>query len=121
MVLGKPDKNRQDTSVTKVVRPSLKKGDLALVYLAKYAGEWPQMGRIVEVLKDEKCTLHWHKGSMTGSWSQCSIPVRGEKGKRVPWIEEIPISSVWFYGFSLTPAGKLNQKTKDQISNFSDF
>ena len=78
------------------------------------------MGRI-ESLDGDNCIIHWFKGCMTGSWSPCTRPARGEKGKRSPWLEEIPISSVWLYGFSLTPAGKLSQKTKDQIEDFNDF
>ena len=93
---------------------------MALVYLARYAGEWSTVGRNA-FLDGDNCTIHRFKGCMTGSWSPCTRPARQKKGKRSPWLDEIPISSVWLYGFSLTHAGKLIRKTKEQIEDFNDF
>lgn len=59
--------------------------------------------------------IHWYKGSKTTSWTPCTIPVPGEKGKRQSWIEEIDVSEIWHYSFRLTPSGHLPKKVKELV------
>lgn len=115
MIIGKPEE-------TKVEQP-LCVGMLVLLNLAKYAGEWPQLGKIVDTNSDSTIVIQWYQGSRTGSWMPCTRPVRGEgsRGKRSPWTESVPCSSVWCHGFHLTPAGKLPQKVREKVDSFSDF
>ena len=92
-------------------------GLMALTDLDKYADEWPQVGKIVE-LEEESAKIHWYKGSKTGQWNPCSVPVPGHRGKRMPWLEMIPISDIWMGDFRLTSKNCLPKHVKEAIDNY---
>ena len=76
---------------------------MCLVNVPKCEGEWPQIGKMLEISPSEAC-IQWYKGSKTGSWSPCTVPVPKERGKRMPRVERIPRDQIWFSGFSFTPS-----------------
>ena len=92
--------------------------DLVLTNVAKYAGEWPQLGKVIAISK-ENLTVHWFKGSKTGTWTPCTKAVG--RGKRENWTEDIKEADVWCHGFTLTNSNKLPTKIKEQIDNYVDF
>ncbi|XP_061171052.1 uncharacterized protein LOC133180592 [Saccostrea echinata] len=62
-------------------------GDFVCADVPKYAGEWPQLGRIVSVECDS-VQLQWYKGSRTTAWTPCTRRVKGVRGKTEPWMEK---------------------------------
>ena len=115
-VIGRPDKQEVHTD------NHIKVGTMVAVYLAKYAGEWPQIGKVTDTNTDEGTyTIQWYGSSISGAWTPCTIYAKGGNRKRIARLEEIQCNNIWLHGFKLTPCGKLNQKTLDQIKEFNDF
>ena len=55
-------------------------GTMVAVYLAKYAGEWSQIGKKMGTNTDKgTCTIQWYGGSMSGAWTPCTIYAKGGK------------------------------------------
>jgi hypothetical protein len=92
---------------------------MVFVDLAKYAGEWPQVGE-VQVVSNVEVTLLWYSGSKTSTWRPCTIPVVGERGRRQPRVETIKRSCIFHHSFSLTPSGCLPKKAKDALQEYED-
>ena len=100
--------------------PSLKEGDMCLLNVPKYSGEWPQVAKIVQ-LEMGTALVHWFGGSKTSRWSPCTIPAPGERGKRIARTENVLVEHIWFYGFSFTPSRHLPSSVKTKIESFTDF
>ena len=110
--MGKPQKQKQKNRIDM--------GDFCLLNVAKYAGEWPQIGKVVEILQTN-VVIQWMKGSKLGPWSLCTVPEPGVRGKRVPWTEKVKPEEIWHSGFTFTNANKLPIRVRDLIDNFQDF
>ncbi|XP_052073470.1 ubiquitin recognition factor in ER-associated degradation protein 1-like isoform X16 [Mytilus californianus] len=93
-------------------------GNYVLTNLAKYAGDWPQLGKVLKVEEEEIIQLHWYKGSKTGPWSPCIKTVPGTRGKREAWCEAVNLQDIWCHSFNLTPANKLPLKIKKKMESF---
>ena len=72
----------------------------------------PQVAQVIDIDNDI-CTIQWFKGAKSVSWKPCTIPVQGKRGKREPWIVQVPISKVIFCDFKLTKSGHLPKTVKD--------
>ena len=95
-------------------------GKMALVDLAKYCGEWPQVAKIIKE-NGTKVAIHWYRGARTTTWSPCTRFVPGGGRKREPWLEQVPQSSVFFWGFELTPSGCLPKQAKDALDKYESY
>ena len=90
---------------------------MVLTDVEKYVDEWPQVGKIV-TLEADFVKIQWFKGSKTGQWNPCTVPVPGQRGKRMPWHETISVSDIWMTDFSLTNKNCLPKHVKDAIDNY---
>lgn len=93
-------------------------GDMCLVDLAKYAGEWPQVGKVIATT-EKNCTVHWYRGAKTSSWVPCTRPTK-ERGKREDFLESVSRDAIWLTGFRLTPSGNLPKQIKDRIVDYEN-
>ena len=93
---------------------------MCLLNVPKYNGEWPQVAKVVEVSKDT-ALIHWYGGSKTSRWSPCTVPVPGERGKRIARTENVQLEHIWFSGFTFTPSRHLPSSVKTKIDRFTDF
>ncbi|CAG2204723.1 unnamed protein product [Mytilus edulis] len=121
IILGKKERERKqkEKEVEDVVElPAV--GNFVLTNIAKYAGEWPQLGKVSK-LEDGLVHIHWYKGSKTGPWAPCTKPVSGSRGKREAWCEAVDMKDIWCHGFSLTETKKLPLKIKEKVDTFTDF
>lgn len=96
----------------------MKVGDFVLTDIEKYQDEWPQLGKVIEVICPDTVILQWYKGSKTSSWSPCTIPVPGLRGKRQPFVEDVKVRDIWLSGFALTTNSFLTKSTKDAIDAY---
>lgn len=91
---------------------------MVLLDVPEHENEWPQVAQVIEIDDDARtCTIHWFKGARTKCWTPCSIPLRGKKGKREPWIVSVPINYVLFV-FQLTSAGHLPKVAKEFCQSY---
>lgn len=93
-------------------------GLMALVDVPRYAGEWPQVGKIISQ-EDDMVSLHWFAGSKTTSWKPCKRAMTGGRGKREDWIETIPTSCI-VSTFQLTASGNIPKNIKEVIDNYNN-
>ncbi|CAC5422376.1 UFD1 [Mytilus coruscus] len=93
-------------------------GNFVLTNLDKYAGDWPQLGKVLKFEEEEIIQLHWYKGSKTGPWSPCTKAVPGTRGKREAWCEAVNLQDIWCHSFNLTPSNKLPLKIKKKMESF---
>ncbi|XP_061174842.1 uncharacterized protein LOC133183984 [Saccostrea echinata] len=99
---------------------SILPGSMALMDVPKYAGEWPQIGKVVSV--DGTCNtfnIHWYAGSKSSSWKACRRAVQGGKGRREDWVESVSIN-YFIMSFSLTPSGNIPRNVKEVIDSYHD-
>ncbi|KAL3890984.1 hypothetical protein ACJMK2_003250, partial [Sinanodonta woodiana] len=94
--------------------------DMVLLDIPKYAGEWPQLGQVVEML-ESRIKIKWYKGSMSGSWSPCTLRATGERGKRAVWTEDVSPAQIWCWGFNLTPSGHLTKRIKEKVEEYDTY
>lgn len=92
---------------------------MSLFDVPKYAGEWPQIGKVVEISGDT-IKVHWFKGSKSTAWTPCAVPIKGQKGRRQPWVEIVPKTCTKFTGFQLTISNYLPKHVKDFVEAY-DF
>lgn len=96
----------------------IKEGDMVLTDLDQYSDEWPQVGQVISVISGlDTCKLHWFKGCKSGTWNPCTIPMPGQRGKRMPWVEEVKKGSIWLV-FELTHKKLLPKNVKDAIDKY---
>lgn len=92
---------------------------LCLLDVPEYAGEWPQLAKVVSV-EGARTLVQWYKGSKTTSWQPCTRR-SGSGGKWVPWTEYVPTEFIWCRNIELTPSGKLQQKIKEKIEDYNEL
>ena len=96
---------------------TLEVGQMVLTDLDKYPDEWPQMGEI-KYVNDRSVTICWYKGSKTTAWTKCTIPMPGQRGRRIHWEEEINKNDIWLSGFRLTNNKCLPKSVREAIDNY---
>lgn len=87
----------------------MKSGQYVCTDVPAYAGEWPQIGKVISMQPDT-VTLQWYKGSKTTTWKPCTKRVKGTKGKTEAWEENVERCYIWSEGFNLTSTGHLPKK-----------
>ena len=117
-MIGRKLQDQQNTGEDTV--NNIKTGDMCLLNVPKYAGEWPQIGKVLEIFPQD-VSIQWYKGSKTGQWSPCTVPIPKQRGKRMPWIEKIPLDQIWFSGFSFTPSRNLPSSVRSLLDNYNEF
>lgn len=93
---------------------------MVLTKIERYCDEWPQVAEISSIDNDNvHVTVIWYKGARCTTWSRCSIPVPGQRGKRMPWKEIINKEDIWLSGWKLTNANLLPKHVKDKIDSYN--
>ncbi|VDI30017.1 Hypothetical predicted protein [Mytilus galloprovincialis] len=116
VVIGKLTASKKSNNIKSL---ALEVGQMVLVDIEKYADEWPQVGQTLEIAAG-LVKIHWYKGSKTGPWCPCTIPVPGKRGKRMPWIEEIRAEEIWKNNFNLTNKNCLTKQIRYAIDNYDN-
>ena len=109
IVIGKP-KNRAPTGQQQTDLPVT--GQFCLAELAKYDGIVPLVGKVVNV--ERNITVHWHY-RQHGMYKGSMGPVKGQRGKREPKLEQIPLEAIYFHSFNLTKSGYLPKIATDAM------
>ena len=65
--------------------------EFVLVDIPKYAGEWPQLCKIVSIC-DDADTVRWYKGSKTTAWTPCTRRTPGGAGEQNRGWRQYPSS-----------------------------
>lgn len=122
VIIGRKQISLVEQREHKSTTEELKIGDLCLLDVPKYAGEWPQVAQITELCAGtDQVLIQWFKGSVTGSWTPCSVAASGARGKRVAWTESVQRHNIWHFGFSLTPAKNLPRSVRKKNDEYADF
>ncbi|XP_052696088.1 uncharacterized protein LOC128174616 [Crassostrea angulata] len=95
-----------------------KEGDFVCTDVPEYAGEWPQVCRVIAA-EENHLVVHWYKGSKSTTWTPCTRRMKGQKGRTEPWIERVAREYVWSTPFRLTSAGHIPKKMKDRLDEYS--
>ena len=111
VTIGKREKQPQEPQ-----QKHLTIGDMCLLDVPMYAGEWPHVARVQDI-RGQNVLIQWFKGSKTTPWQPCTKRAPAG-GKWVPWTEEVDCSDIWCFGFELIMAQKLPQKIKEKIDNY---
>lgn len=94
-------------------------GDMILTNMEKYHDEWPQVAQVVNINdNDDNITVQWYKGSISTSWLPCTIPVPGQRGKRMPWKEQVKRDDIWLSKYKLTNKNCLPKYVKQAIEQY---
>ena len=112
MTIGKADRKSECNTIAV--------NDFCLLNCAKYAGEWPQLAKVVDICQSGIKFL-WYKGSKTSPWTPCSVPAPGCRGKKMPWQEIVHAKDILCYGLNLTGSSKFLRKLNKKIDNYQDF
>lgn len=85
---------------------------------SKYADEWPQIAKVLDIQNDE-VIIQWFKGSKKSAWRPATRRVGEQRGgKTEPYIENVNRINVWYIGFSLTSTGNLPKHVKDALDAY---
>ncbi|KAH3748463.1 uncharacterized protein LOC127861194 [Dreissena polymorpha] len=102
-------------------KETIKEGFFVLLDWAKYADEWPQLAKVINIVSPAEVEIHWYKGAKTTAWTPASRRMKGCKGgKTEPFVETVNTNVIWCRGFSLTPSGHLPKHIKDQVDVYFD-
>ncbi|XP_071162877.1 uncharacterized protein [Mytilus edulis] len=115
VILGKKTKPAKSQPI--IMEEGLKADDFVLTNLEKYSDEWPQIGKVISIC-GHNIHILWYKGSKSTSWSPCTMPISGQRGKREPFIETVTRDQIWKSGFQLTNNGYLPKSVKDAIDRY---
>ena len=74
--------------------------------MEKYENEWPQVGEVIQIFETE-VELEWYTGTMTGKWKKLLISVKGQRGGRQEWKENVQRKDIILPPFKLTSGGRL--------------
>ncbi|CAC5414125.1 Fibrinogen-like protein A,Ryncolin-4,Fibrinogen C domain-containing protein 1-A,Ficolin-1-A,Ficolin-2,Ficolin-1,Fibrinogen C domain-containing protein 1-B,Fibrinogen C domain-containing protein 1 [Mytilus coruscus] len=110
IILGKKERERkQKEKEVEDVDEVPAKGNFVLTNIAKYAREWPQLGKVSK-LEDGLVHIHWYKGSKTGPWAPCTKPVSGSRRKREAWCEAVDMKDIWCHVTGYTDCSDVQHK-----------
>lgn len=65
-----------------------KEGDFMCTDVPEYAGEWPQVCRVIAA-EENHLIVQWYKGSKSTTWTPCTRRMKGQKGRTDPWVERV--------------------------------
>ena len=82
------------------------------LWVERWHRDLPLIAEIVEV-KDKDVLIKWLVGTYSSVWC---IATRRQGRHMVPWLEEVPISSVLFE-VTLTRSNRQNSKTKSRLKD----
>ena len=108
-MIGKPKRKEITTSDLPTT------GQFCLAELAKYDGIVPLVGKVINV-ENMIVTVHWHY-KQHGMYKGSMGPVKGQRGKREPKLEQIPLDSTYFHSFNLTKSGYLPEIATDALKD----
>ncbi len=89
---------------------------MVLTDLDKYEDEWPQVGQVTEIAGNDEVLIHWFKGTKTTAWTPCTVPMPGQRGRRMAWLETINKQDI-LLKCQLTGKNMLPKHVKDQLDN----
>jgi hypothetical protein len=94
----------------------MKKGDVCLLDLAKwscFAGH--QVARVIDIIDENQVQVEWYHAPIGGKLS-----LYGSNRGEVQWLDKVPKSAIYYFGFNLTRGNYLPQEVKNIIEDYED-
>ena len=92
---------------------------MVAVFLDQYRQDWPQVGRVQEVL-DGEIMIQWFTGTVTSQWKPLMKSMENA-GLKEPWTECIDPANLLMPPFSLTRTCKLPGEVQQELRKKYDL